>query len=70
MTTWPQALLKWVLSDERVDLALVARIADLRPGMKVSVAGTIAVAGLRRARRLTLYEVRLEDDSGRLKASH
>jgi ATP-dependent DNA helicase RecG len=45
-----------------------ARIADLQPGMKVSVAGTIAVAGLRRARRMTLYEVRLEDDSGRLKA--
>jgi len=36
--------------------------------MKVSVAGTIAVAGLRRARRLTLYEVRLEDGTGRLKA--
>ena len=25
------------------------------------------VAGLRRARRLTLYEIRLEDESGRLK---
>jgi ATP-dependent DNA helicase RecG len=36
--------------------------------MKVSVSGTIAVAGLRRARRMTLYEVRLEDESGRLKA--
>ena len=36
--------------------------------MKVSVSGTIAVAGLRRARRLTLYEVRIEDGSGRLKA--
>ena len=32
------------------------------------VRGTIAVAGLRRARRMTLYEVRLEDESGRLKA--
>ena len=30
--------------------------------------GTIAVAGLRRARRMTLYEVRIEDESGRLKA--
>ena len=29
-----------------------ARIADLQPGMKVSVAGIIAVAGLRRARRM------------------
>jgi ATP-dependent DNA helicase RecG len=44
------------------------RIADLRPGMKVAIAGTIAVAGLRRARRMTLYEVRVEDQSGRLKA--
>jgi ATP-dependent DNA helicase RecG len=49
------------------DRTALARIADLRPGMKVSVAGTIAVAGLRRARRLTLYEVRLEDGTGRLK---
>src|SRR2546425_2680718 len=45
-----------------------ARVADLRPGMRVSVAGEIAVAGLRRARRMTLYEVRLDDGSGRLKA--
>ena len=28
-----------------------ARVADLRPGMRVSVSGEIAVAGLRRARR-------------------
>jgi ATP-dependent DNA helicase RecG len=45
-----------------------SRIADLRPGMKVSVSGTITVAGLRRARRMSLYEIRLEDGSGRLKA--
>jgi len=45
-----------------------ARVAELRPGMKVAVAGTIAVAGLRRARRMSLYEVRLDDGSGRLKA--
>ena len=45
-----------------------ARVADLRPGMRVSVSGEIAVAGLRRARRLTIYEVRLDDGSGRLKA--
>ncbi|HKC10666.1 MAG TPA: ATP-dependent DNA helicase RecG, partial [Vicinamibacteria bacterium] len=45
-----------------------ARIADLVPGMKVAIAGTITVAGLRRARRMTLYEVRVEDRSGRLKA--
>ena len=45
-----------------------ARIGDLRPGMKVAVSGTIAVAGLRRARRMTLYEIRLQDESGRLKA--
>jgi ATP-dependent DNA helicase RecG len=50
------------------DRRRLARIADLREGMKVSVAGTISVAGLRRARRMTLYEVRLEDETGRLKA--
>jgi ATP-dependent DNA helicase RecG len=44
-----------------------ARVADLRPGMRVSVSGEIAVAGLRRARRMTLYELRLDDGSGRLK---
>ena len=44
------------------------RIADLRPGMKIAVAGTIAVAGLRRARRMALYEIRLDDGAGRLKA--
>jgi ATP-dependent DNA helicase RecG len=45
-----------------------ARIAELRPGMKIAVAGTIAVAGLRRARRMSLYEIRLDDGGGRLKA--
>jgi ATP-dependent DNA helicase RecG len=50
------------------DRTRFARIADLRPGMRVSVSGRIAVAGLRRARRMTLLEIRLEDDSGRLKA--
>ncbi len=44
------------------------KIADLRPGMKTAVAGTLVVAGLRRARRMSLYEVRVEDESGRLKA--
>ena len=45
-----------------------AQISDLRAGMKVAVSGTVAVAGLRRARRMTLYEIRLEDGTGRLKA--
>src|SRR6185295_2067079 len=45
-----------------------ARIADLRPGMTACISGVVAVAGLRRARRMALFEVRLEDDSGRLKA--
>jgi len=48
------------------DRRAFSRIADLQPGLKVSVSGTIAVAGLRRARRLTLYEVRVDDGSGRL----
>jgi ATP-dependent DNA helicase RecG len=45
-----------------------AKVSDLRAGMKVSVSGTVAVAGLRRARRVSLYEIRLEDGTGRLKA--
>jgi ATP-dependent DNA helicase RecG len=36
--------------------------------MKVAVSGEIVVAGLRRARRISLYEIRLDDGSGRLKA--
>ena len=50
------------------DRSHFVKIAELRPGMRVSVAGEVAVAGLRRARRLTLFEVRLDDGSGRLKA--
>ncbi len=42
-------------------------VADLQPGMRVSVSGEIVVAGLRRARRMTLYEIRLDDGSGKLK---
>jgi len=50
------------------DRRAFAKVAELRPGMKVAVSGRIAVAGLRRARRLAIYEVRLEDETGRLKA--
>ena len=50
------------------DRSSFVRVADLRPGMRVSVAGEIAIAGLRRARRMTIFEIRLEDGSGRLKA--
>jgi len=42
------------------------RVAELRSGMKVAVSGGVAVAGLRRARRLSIYELRLDDGSGRL----
>jgi ATP-dependent DNA helicase RecG len=42
------------------------RVAELRIGMKVAVSGKVAVAGLRRARRLSIYELRLDDGSGRL----
>ncbi len=42
------------------DRSAFARIGELRPGMRVSVAGEIVVAGLRRARRMTIYELRLE----------
>ncbi len=50
------------------DRSSFVRVADLRPGMRVSVAGEVTIAGLRRARRMTIYELRLEDGSGRLKA--
>ena len=43
------------------------KIAELRPGERTSVTGTVIVAGLRRGRRLSLYEARVEDESGRLK---
>ena len=42
------------------------RVAELRAGMRVAVSGGVAVAGLRRARRLSIYELRLDDGSGRL----
>jgi ATP-dependent DNA helicase RecG len=50
------------------DRSSFVRIADLLPGMRVSVAGEVVIAGLRRARRLTILEIRLDDGSGRLKA--
>src|SRR5256712_1737236 len=37
-------------------------------GRKPAAGGTMGVAGLRRARRMTLYEIRLDDGAGRLKA--
>ena len=49
------------------DRRTFTRVADLRPGTRVSVSGEIVVAGLRRARRMTLYEIRLDDGSGKLK---
>jgi ATP-dependent DNA helicase RecG len=43
-----------------------ARLCELRPGMRVAVSGRVAAAGLRRARRLSIYELRLDDGSGRM----
>src|SRR5258705_4524434 len=50
------------------DRAHFAKIAELQPGARVSVAGRVAVSGLRRARRMTLFEARIDDGTGRLKA--
>src|SRR5262245_37070350 len=50
------------------DRSRFARVAELREGMKVSVAGVVAAAGVRRGRRMSLFEIRLEDETGRLKA--
>ena len=36
--------------------------------MRTAVSGTVAAAGLRRTRRMPLYEIALQDESGRLKA--
>ena len=50
------------------DRRRLTRIADLKPGLVTSVSGRVAAAGLRRTRRMPLYEILLEDGSGRLKA--
>ena len=50
------------------DRRAFAKIGELRAGMRASVAGEIVAAGLRRARRMSLYEIRIEDGTGRLKA--
>ncbi|MFN8093750.1 MAG: ATP-dependent DNA helicase RecG, partial [Vicinamibacteria bacterium] len=50
------------------DRSSFVRIRDLKPGMRVSVLGEVAVAGLRRVRRMAIYEIRLDDGTGRLKA--
>ena len=50
------------------DRAHFAKVGELQPGMRVSVSGRIEVAGLRRARRMTLFEARIGDGTGRLKA--
>ena len=63
--TTEDLLLRFPLRYE--DRRSFTRVADLRPGLRVAVSGEIVVAGLRRARRMTLYEIRLDDGSGRLK---
>ena len=47
------------------DRTLFTRIADLKPGAKTAVSARVAVAGLRRTRRMPIYEALLEDGSGR-----
>ena len=50
------------------DRRRLTRIGELKPGMRTSVSGRVAVAGLRRTRRMPVYEVLLQDETGRLKA--
>jgi ATP-dependent DNA helicase RecG len=50
------------------DRRSVARVADLRPGDRACVAGTITAGGLHRGRRISVYEARVADESGSLKA--
>jgi ATP-dependent DNA helicase RecG len=40
------------------------RVADLRPGMRATVSGEVVAAGIRRGRRMTLFEARIDDGSG------
>jgi ATP-dependent DNA helicase RecG len=47
------------------DRTLFTRIADLKPGAKTSVSARVAVGGLRRTRRMPIYEALLDDGSGR-----
>jgi ATP-dependent DNA helicase RecG len=43
-------------------------IRDLRPGMRAAVAGRVVVAGVRRARRMPIFEALVDDGTGRVKA--
>jgi ATP-dependent DNA helicase RecG len=40
------------------------RVGDLRPGMRATVSGEVVAAGIRRGRRMTLFEARIDDGSG------
>ncbi len=46
------------------DRSRIVPIRTLQPGTRALVAGEIVMAGLRRARRMTVYEARVRDDSG------
>jgi ATP-dependent DNA helicase RecG len=51
------------------DRSRLVPIADLQPGQRVAVAGEVTVAGIRRARRMPLFEALIQDERGhRLKA--
>jgi ATP-dependent DNA helicase RecG len=49
------------------DRSSFVKIAALEPRTRATVIGTIVLAGLRRARRLTLFEAVIEDETGRFK---
>jgi ATP-dependent DNA helicase RecG len=49
------------------DRRLRSRIVDLKAGQRASLTATVGVAGLRRTRRMPLFEAVLEDGSGRLR---
>jgi ATP-dependent DNA helicase RecG len=50
------------------DRSRLVPLAELHAGQRVSVVGEIVLAGLRRARRMAILELRIDDGTGRLKA--
>lgn len=60
--------LLWRLPFRYEDRSRFVPIRSLKPGERALVSGRVTVCGLRRARRLSLFEARIEDESGRVKA--
>lgn len=60
--------LLWRLPFRYEDRSRFVPVAALRAGEKALVSGRVTVCGLRRASRMSLFEARLDDGTGRVKA--